>query len=175
MYSNGDATSRLIAERKALKQAGFKKGNTILIKGGAYSGWATEQIAVEVLHCSLEPAGERRRLRFYFVIHFPRAIQKYGFRKDLQTWSFHITCRENHPHGAPVPWITSKLPRQIFCPHLMNRGATNQPCLFDPGEGPSYGWNNDCTVATMALWVIQWILAYLVWLKEGTWPGRSGH
>jgi len=167
------ATARLLAEDTALKQAGFKPpGGTIKIMPSGIEGWPDEPLPVRVLQCELTHL-KNGNLRWDFTVYYPpEELRKHQLdEEELYLWSFQITCAENHPFGDPQPWITSHLPKTI-CPHLYRPGS-KKPCLYDPHQGAEHGWSQDKTVATMAIWVLDWIVAYLIWLKEGKWPGST--
>lgn len=96
-----------------------------------------------------------------------RGKPKVSIEWEKEAWEFRIEYPSNYPASAPRA-IVQKPRLVLFTPHIW-RGAL---CLFNPSDGREYGWNpNTGTGATIALWAIEWVRAYLYWHRTSKWPG----
>lgn len=81
-----------------------------------------------------------------------------------------VTYPDNFPDDAPE--VTIERPTLAEgIPHML---ALQQPCLYQPSQGPRSGYEpGRTTAATLVAWTALWIHAFETWQATGNWPGKG--
>lgn len=92
-----------------------------------------------------------------------------------EVYTIKITYKQGFP--AKEPWVTILSHDVSDSPH--HYGTRHQGrviiCLHGHSGNPREEWDpGRSTAATLGLWAVQWIRAYILWNKTGDWPAEAG-
>jgi len=81
-----------------------------------------------------------------------------------------ILYPDEYPNKPPEVYVLSPEIRSEIYQHKNGKLS-----LFNPKDGPNYGWNpTTSTAATLTGWAIQWLYCYYTWRLSGVWPDVRG-
>jgi hypothetical protein len=144
-FKDGKPTSRFAIEIKAMTDGFgdlFKIPKQSILDGNPY--W------VGNINVNIEEVPDARR-NTKIIIKYPSYYPSRGAIPKLDSHAFSY---------ADDGRVT---------PHVYSDG---NPCLYNPSNGATYGWNpSRSTATTIAAWTIDWIYAWWHWNLKGEWLG----